>query len=846
MKKLFFISVILLMTIVSCRGTIKTASNLPSREVDFNFDWKFKELKDTLTLKHLPLKDAAWRDIRLPHDWSVEHSFKENLEGATGYLPGGVGVYQKHFTTDVDAKEKSVYVLFDGVYNNATFWLNGKRLGENPYGYSPTYFDLTPYLKEKGQENVITVYVDRSRYVDSRWYTGSGIYRNVKLVTVDRLHIPIWGTFVTTPEITKEQAKVDINITVANQNLTKNTFTITTNILDPKGNQVATASSDGSLGKEKEQVFKQSLEVKEPYLWDIDRPQIYKAITTIVKEGTVVDSYETKFGIRSLRHDKEQGFFLNGKSTYVKGVCLHHDAGLVGAAVPKGVWRRRLQALKDGGVNAIRTSHNPFSEEFYDLCDEMGFLVQAEIFDEFDNPKDKRLNKWDRHSDYISRGYTEYFQKWAESDLKRTMLRDRNHPSIFEWSIGNEVEWTYEHYKHVSGLWDPGTRGYWNRLPDLTAKEMQERYKNLPDRKYKLAKTAERLARWTREMDTTRPVTANLIIPVASLASGFAQALDVVGFSYQVKQYDWSKNNYPDLHFTGNENSGTWEEWNSIIENPMVYSMYMWTGINYMGEANKKWPQKGWKGDMLDFAGFKVQGWDYFKSIWKDEPHIALGTYAIKDSLYKIDKLSGQLKPSKPSALKWNTSRASKSWNYPKDKMIIVEVPTNLPTAELFLNGKSYGRRTLSKHPDHILKWAIPFEKGTITAKSTFNGKEYVTNLITDEAVSEIKVTTDKTKLKADGYDVAHIIAQLYDTNGNEVYSKEQEFTFTIEGDVKVLGVDNGWVNSTQDYQTNKVVTHNGHAMLLLQSLKGKSQKATIKVSSKGLETQEIVVDIIP
>lgn len=813
------------------------------RETDFNFDWKFTLVKDTKKPAKLPLNDENWKDIRLPHDWSILEKFSEKLEGATGYLPGGVGIYQKHFDTPASTKEKSVYILFDGVYNNATFWLNGKELGENPYGYSPTYFDLTKYLKTDGTKNVLTVHVDRSRFVDSRWYSGSGIYRNVKLITVDKLHIPIWGTFVTTPMVSDDKADVNVQVTVANQNKRAASFKITTKIVDDAGVVMAETSSDGSLKKGKQNNFNHKLTVDNPKRWHIAQPNLYKAVTSISKNGKIVDSYTTTFGIRTIKHIKDQGFFLNGEPTFVKGVCIHHDAGLVGAAVPKGVWRRRLQALRDAGVNAIRTSHNPFSDEFYDLCDEMGFLVQAEIFDEFDNPKDKRLNMWERKKDHLTEGYTNHFQKWGKSDLGRSMLRDRNHPSIFEWSIGNEIEWTYRDYQHVSGLWDPGAKGYWNRLPNISAKEMQDRYKKLPKRKYVLTETAEKLAKWTREIDTTRPVTANLIIPVASLASGYAQTLDIVGFSYQVNQYDWSKKYYPDLHFTGNENAGTWEEWNSIIEDPMIYSMYMWTGIDYLGEAHNKWPQKGWDGDILDFAGFKKEGFDHFKSIWVNKPHISLGTYPVKDSLM-VDPLSGKVKISSPRFLKWNNSRAKKSWNYKKGQTVIVEVPTNLHKVELRLNGKSLGWRSLSGSPDRILRWAVPFTEGILTARGGFDGQEQEVRLKTATKATDIRLTVDKATLDDDGYDVAHIVAQLYDKEGNPVVHEESIISYTISGDVKVLGLDNGYMKSTQDYSAKSVLTNNGKALLIVQSLKGETGNVFVTFSGEGLTPHTVQITI--
>ena len=812
------------------------------RTLDFNFDWKFTLVKETGIPATLPLDDASWKDIRLPHDWSVEASFNEDFDGATGYLPGGVGIYQKHFDTPANSDSKNVFILFDGVYNNATFWLNGKLLGENPYGYSPTYFNLTKALKTDGSKNILTVHVDHSRYVDSRWYTGSGIYRNVKLITVDKLHIPIWGTFVTTPEINNDAATVQINTKIKNDYSKNHNIKVVTKIIDNQGVTVALQEKETKISSGKEIELSQSLEVANPKLWDIEHPNMYKVITDILVKGKITDSYTTPFGIRSLLFDKDNGFFLNGKSTYVKGICIHHDGGLVGVAVPKGVWRRRLQILKDGGVNAIRTSHNPFSEEFLDLCDEMGILVQNEIFDEMDNPKDKQLNKNEQSEQYITRGYTEHFQKWGESDLKRTMLRDRNHPSVFQWSIGNEIEWTYEGYKHVSGLWEPGVGGYWNKIPQLTKEEMIARYKALPERKFMLAETAKRLSKWVKELDQTRPVTSNLIIPVASLASGYADALDIVGFSYQTNQYAWSKKNYPDKLLTGSENSGSWQDWNSIIENPMVFSMYMWTGIDYMGESHKKWPQKGWDGDLLDFAGFKKQGWYYFKSIWVNKPHVSIGTMPLKNSGFERDSLSGKAIATSAKVLNWNNSKANMHWNYKPGELVVVEVPTNNHVVELFLNNRSLGSRSLSDNPDRILRWIVPFEAGTLTAKAGFKGQEVESILKTTSAAVAIKLSTDKTVLNSDGYDVAHVVAQLIDKDGLEVKTEEASLKFDVDGKVKVLGVDNGSNKSIQDYQSNKITTYKGRALLLVQSLKEKTGYIKIKATAPRLDSNLVTL----
>ncbi len=841
--------IILLFTIfiglISCQQKEKTSTSI-TRETDFNFDWKFTEVKDSLKPTIVPLDDTNWRDIRLPHDWSIEHSFDKKWDGATGYLPGGVGIYQKHFVTENDASKKSTFILFDGVYNNATFWLNGKQIGENPYGYSPVYFDLTNILKPKGEENVLTVHVDRTRYVDGRWYPGSGIYRKVKLVTLDKLHIPIWGTFVKTPEISKEKALVDIDIKVVNQLTKTSHFTLNTKIVDANGNQVATKSSDLSLDSGKAQEFKQDLTVEQPKLWHYNNPNMYKAITTIVANGKKLDEYVTPFGIRKLEFKAGEGFFLNGENTLIKGVCIHHDGGLVGAAVPKGVWRRRLQLLKDGGVNGIRPSHNPFSQEFLDLCDEMGVLVQDEIFDEWDYAKDKRLNFHDRHNDYISRGYVEHFQKWWESDLTRSILRDRNHPSVIQWSIGNEIEWTYLHYRYVTGFWnnpdDPQEHtGYWGGKPKFSPEEMKARYDASKKGEYILVETAKKLNNQVKALDPTRTTTANFIIPQVSMVSGFADIVDIAGFSYRNPDIPWAQKHFPDKQVTINECSGNYNDWKAVIENPGVYSMYMWTGIGYLGEKHGDWPNKSGWSDMLNIAGFKVQGWNYFKSIWVDEPHMSFGTIPLENSGFKKTGTSAQELPENSSAYNWRNTNMH--WNYKKGEDIMVEVSTNAPKVELFLNGKSLGFRELEKTPDRILRWTVPFNAGKLEAKGVYNSKAVETTLETTTDVTEFTLNADKTTLEADAYDVSHLVVQLKDKNGNLVRTENKKVTFEVSGEAKLLGVDNGEPDNINDFQSNSVETGRGQALAIIQSKKVKGS-VIITAKIEGLKDQSVTLNI--
>lgn len=831
----------LLFTLISC-----TQSTEIIREADFNFDWKFQLAADTGIVAQIPLADANWRDIRLPHDWSVEASFDSTLEGCTGYLPGGVGWYQKHFVLEEGNEDKLSYVLFDGVYNNAQFWLNGTWLGENPYGYSPVYFDLTPHLKAAPEENILTVYVDHSRYADSRWYTGSGIYRNVKLVTVDKLHIPIWGTYITTPEISEDMATTRLETRVHNALGEETSFTLSTKIYDKKGSHVAEQEDQLVLGAGEEEAFIQNMDISSPGLWDCENPNMYKAVSTLTRDGEVVDQYTTPFGIRSIEFKVGEGFFLNGKSTLMKGVCLHHDAGLVGAAVPKGVWRRRLALLREGGVNAIRTSHNPYSQEFMDLCDEMGFLVQDEIFDELDYAKDKRQNYHDRHDDYITRGYDQHFQEWGKSDLIRTVLRDRNHPSVVQWSIGNEIEWTYLHYRYVTGFWtdpdDPQNSGaYWGSPPIFSPEELKERYEASEKGEYILAETAERVNGWIKELDTSRPTTANLVVPHVSMVSGYADAVDHVGFSYRNMEIPWAQTHFPHMQVSINECPGTWDDWKQVLEYPGVFSIFMWTGIGYIGERDGRWPEKSGWGDMLNIAGFKNQGWNYFKSVFKNDAHLSIGTLPLNKSGFTMDELTKQAVPRSNGSYRWRGSNMH--WNYKKGEPVLVEVCTNHSTVELFLNGKSLGYRSMSESPDRLLRWVLPFEGGTLTARAGFEGAELSSELITASEPAGFTLTTDKTRLEANAYDVAHLVVQLMDKDGNPVLTEDREISFEVEGDARILGVDNGAPDNVQDFQSNRIITDQGRCLLIIQS-NTNSGKVTVKANSDGLESQTMTIEM--
>ncbi|MCI2283903.1 DUF4982 domain-containing protein [Colwellia sp. MSW7] len=503
-------------------------------------------------------------------------------------------------------------------------------------------------------------------------------------------------------------------------------------------------------------------------------------------------------------------------------------------------------SFKRSGVNAIRTTHNPYSQEFLDLCDEMGFLVQNEFFDEFDYAKDKRLNYHERHDDEISKGYVEHFQKWAKSDLTRTMLRDRNHPSVVQWSIGNEIEWTYLHYRYVTGFWedpnDPQNSGkYWGSAPIFSPKELKERFEASKKGEYILADTAKKLSAWVKELDTTRPTTANMIVPQVSHVSGYADTVDIAGYSYRNVTIPWAQTHFPDKQVTINENPGTWDDWKNVLENPGVFSIFMWTGIDYIGERDQKWPEKSGWGDILDLSGFKQQGRNYFKSIWVNEPHLSIGTLSLTKSGFSADKLSGLAVANDQGSYRWRQS--NEHWNYSKGEPILVEVASNHATVELFINGRSLGYRSMSESPDRLLRWVVPFEQGTLTAKAGFKGQEIQTQVETTSKVVGFNLTADKATLSADGYDVAHLVVQLHDQKGRAVKTSNAKVSFEIQGDVRLLGVDNGAPDNIQNFKSDTLITSKGRALAIIQSNRsGGVAKVTAKI--KGLKAQSVFINV--
>ena len=552
----------------------------------FGFGWKFCR-GDITDVQSIMFDDSGWRAVDLPHDWSIEGPFSEEYASGTGYLPGGIGWYRKSFQLPRDVKGRKICIQFDGIYNNSEVWCNGKCLGKRPNGYVSLCYDLTPYIEHGNQENVIAVRVDHSKFADSRWYTGSGIYRNVFLIITNKIHVKQYGTFVTTPEIKDKEALVDVSATVRNDKEVSAEVTLVSSVKNADGQILAAATDTQSLSAGGELEFHQSLNLDNPILWSPDRPYLYQIHTQIKENDEVTDDCCTPFGIRHFRFDANKGFFLNGENMKIKGVCVHHDAGALGAAVPPKVWERRLEIFREMGCNAIRMSHNPPDPELLDLCDRMGFLVIDEAFDEWTGVKRKWVQGWNKGVPNYD-GYAEDFEEWAERDLRNMILRDRNHPCIILWSIGNEIDYPNDPFPPNSEV-----------LPPI----------------------ARKLASIVKELDTTRPVTAGLARARAS--NEYAEALDVVGYNYQEKIYAEDHETYPNRVIYGSENGKSLDAWLAVEQNDYISAQFLWTGIDFLGESGP-WPYRNSGAGVLDLAGFKKPQFFFRQSVWSDEPVVHL------------------------------------------------------------------------------------------------------------------------------------------------------------------------------------------------------------------------------
>lgn len=643
----------------------------------FNENWLFSLSDDSLSTS-VSYDDSKWRKLDLPHDWSVEGQLSPSLASCTGYLPGGIGWYRKHFqVTDKAARH---YIYFEGAYNRSEVYLNGHLLGKRPNGYISFMYDMTPYLKEG--DNVLAVRIDHSRYADSRWYTGSGIYRDVWMISAPDIHFAQWGIGWHATSLTDKQAVVAVDMEVEKHVKAAGALEVSAALYDAEGTLVAQDRkkvADKAEGIAKETV---ALKVKKPRRWNLDAPYLYTLKTELLCDSKRIDGSSTNVGLRTLKFDANKGFALNGEWMKVKGVCLHHDAGVLGAVVPPEVWERRLRNLKEIGVNAIRMSHNPQAPVLYDLCDRMGFLVMDEASDEWEFPKRKWVKGWNVGEPSYD-GSFDFFEEWIERDVTDMVRRDRNHPCIFLWSIGNEVDYPNDPYSHPildgTTINQPMFGGYKPDAPDAM----------------RIGKIAKRLAACVRAVDTSRPVTGALAGVVMSNQTEYPQAVDVVGYNYTENRYDEDHATYPDRVIYGSETGVGIEAWHAVRDKEFIFGQFLWTGTDYLGESGR-WPSRGLYTGLLDFGSFpKPRG--YFRaSLWSEKPVTYIGTYPKHD---------------------WVSMDAWDLWNYEPGQLIRVVCYTNVPQARLLLNGKEVVQMKPYDDKSGIIYWDIPYQDGELRAE---------------------------------------------------------------------------------------------------------------------------------
>lgn len=770
----------------------------------FNKDWKFFLGDDSLA-SQIKFDDNKWRKLSLPHDWSIEGQFSEKdpVTHNQAALPAGVGWYRKTFTIADTSEKKRVFISFDGIYRNSEVWINGHYLGKRPNGYVSFEYELTPYLKSGREKNVVAVRVDNSPQPNSRWYTGSGIYRNVWLRTTRLTAFEKWGTFIQTTSVSEHSASISIHSRLLN---TSSAIDVHCEIFDPTGKRIQ--SVQRSLRRSEnynDSVYQFRLSIRNPKLWSVDSPVLYKAVLRILLAGNVMDQWETSFGIRYFNFDATKGFSLNGKPMKILGVCMHHDLGALGAAVNARAIERQLQILKKMGCNAIRTAHNPPAPEFLDLCDKMGFLVMDEAFDIWK----KRKNRFD---------YSVDFNEWYKKDLEDMVKRDRNHPSVFMWSIGNEIREQFD----STGI--------------TIAKELVQIVKSI---------------------DTTRPVTCALTenIPEKNFIyqSG---ALDVLGFNYKLDAYPDLPRRFPGEKFVATETASAFatrghydmpsdsnrlwppdskpfkngnpdytvsaydhvfaywgatheQSWNAVKKHNFIAGTFVWSGFDFLGEpVPYQWPARSSYYGIIDLAGFPKDVYYMYQSEWTNKPVLHLFPH----------------------------------WNWEKGKPVDVwAYYNNADEVELFLNGRSLGKKKKNGDTLHVM-WRVNFEPGILKVVSKSKGKIVLTRQITTAGKpAKIHLAEDRKVLKANGEDVSFITVSILDANGNVVPYADNLIKFSVRGEAVVAGTDNGYQASLESFKLPERKAYNGSCLLIVRTTE-KAGSIEVSAAALGLRSGKIML----
>lgn len=782
--------------------------------------------------------DSDWQEITLPHDWSVTLPFDRSCSSGTGYLPGGIGWYRIHIKPQEEWQGKQISICFDGVYKNSRVWCNSYYLGERPNGYISFCYDITDQFRFDA-DNIISVYVDHREIADSRWYTGSGITRKVSLHIEENVHPVPNGIFFATPQVNEQHADCEVTTELINCMDEPCKAIVTSLLFAPDDTLVYEQNSHITLAAHDTGVTKSKGIIRQPACWSPENPCLYTLKTYLSYQAAtetinaLVDTQ--KVGIRSLRFDADNGFFLNDEPYLLKGVCLHEDAGCFGNAVPVAVWHRRLAKLKSMGCNAIRMSHNPHMPELYALCDALGFFVIDEAFDEWEGPK----NKWSTgHNVYPPRhqGYYVNFPQWHEKDLVDMIRRDRNHPSIIMWSIGNEIDYPNDPYCHPSFQAMTGNN-------DANKPAAERMYNPSRPNAERLAVLAKELCDIVHKTDTTHPATLAAAFPELSAKLGFIDPLDVVGFNYKEHLYQEHHEAFPDKPFLGSENGHSLSAWKAVTDNDYISGQFLWTGIDYLGEAHG-WPVHGSGAGLMTLAGFEKTGYYRRQSMWSAIPMIHLATVSREQSCTTVWGETFQ------RAIDCEFAPVHECWDYMRGEEVVIKCYTNLSEIELFLNGQSKGIYQKDDDVDCILI-TLPFAPGELKATGTGVHQNISHALYSAGAACQIQTDIYRIEQNTPKENMTYvskftsmlplyqIAVSLSDFNGNPSYQASTMLQIEVTNG-RLIGLENGDLSDVTEYSSNSRRAY--HGQLMVYVLADSAQESTITIHGEMLKTKTVTL----